>query len=82
MSTLSNLQVGGGPVKISRLITARSAVAPAFGALNYEIVDLKRFGMKQDRVALGAQVIDGLRAGDQNWWGTNDRAVPRRWNCY
>ncbi len=69
-------------VHCAKLITSRCAVASAFCAVNYEIVDLKRLGMEQDCVALCAQVIDGMRAGDQNRWGANDRAAHRRQNRF
>ena len=43
-------------------------------------MDLPTFGMEQDRLAVCTYVINGVRAGDQNGWGTNDRTAAGGWN--
>jgi hypothetical protein len=55
----------------------RRIVTPARTALDNEIVDLAPLGVHQHRAAMSAAIVDGVGAGDQDWWGSYDSADSR-----
>ena len=60
--------------------SCRCVVTPALCALNYEVVDLPKFGMQQDYAAAGADEIYGVRASDQHRRRADNIATHRKWD--